>query len=1577
MFESRTARLALPPAAHWTRWRGIGVTLGILLAIEIFAIPTPAPLYLLAIVYAAARGGKRPALWSAGLALLHAGYTAGGSRTELDTTTLFSLLTLALVMPMVALLINSTKRQEPPGTADNADGAQSTLQAPEAPGTNNGTPDEQRWLEALLNLMPTPLLLIEPGTARVTFANKAADDLAGGEFPKNAPAEAYHTVYLCTDADGRRIPNDQMPGVRAARGEQLRGFQMDWETPGGKRTLRVDSNTLPPMYGHPATVVLTFQDISALKQANAALSASEERYRAFIQHSSEAVWRFELDQPAPIAWSEDEQIDHYYRYAYLAECNDAMARMYGYTSASELIGLRLGDIMPYENPANYAYLQAFIRSGYHLADAESVELDKDGKQQYVLNNLIGIVEQDHIIRAWGTSRNITERKRAEMERTTLLERELTARAESEAAQQQVAQILESITDGFLAFDRNWHFTYANQAGALALGRPAEQLLGTQLWTEFPELAATSFGQLYQRAMAEGQPLELEDFYAPFNAWFAVRAYPSAAGLTLYFRDVTARRETEMALRESEARFRALFESAPLGLTVARQGVNLYVNPAYARIFGYDDAPELYGSSVFDHIAPQARPTIIENNRRREAGEAVPRAYDTVGLRKDGTEFPFHIEVARINLIDGPASIAFISDITERKRAEDALRFVAEASAVLTSSLDYRTTVATLTEVAVPRVADCCMIHLLTETGQIALLAVAHRDPAQTALLWELDRRYPIDPTRHDGIPLVLYSQQPEIVTAATDAYFQSFAEDDEHLARLLSLGLRSWMSLPLIARSRALGVITFMHAESGRRYQPSDTALVEEFVRRAAVAVDNALLYEAERVARRTAEQAAERAARLQAVTAALSEALTLEQVSDVIVTQGLTSIGAAAGSLYLLTADATELELVGSMGYSQEILANWSRFSASASLPIAEVIRTKQPVWIESPAAWIEDGTLSKPLLDITNSQSLAALPLWIEGRVVGAIGISFAEERVFSREDRTFMLTLAGQCAQAIARARLYEAEQQARAAAEAAEGAKDESLALLDTLLDAAPVALGFIDRTFRYIRMNTALAEIHGVQANQELGRTLGEVVPLLAPRLEQIVAEVLATGEPLRDLEISGEMPATPGQVRHWQAGYYPVRHGSGAILGVGLAAIEITERKRREETQRFLAEASALLATTLDYEATLASLARLIVPHLADWCSIDLVDQEGQIRRVVVHHVDPAKVALADELRRRYPPDPSQAQGVPAVLRSGRSSMISFISDEMLAASVRDPELLRIIRELGLTSSLTVPLQTGGRTFGAITLIAAESGRQYQADDLALAEDLARRAAVAVDNARLYQEAQQAILARDDFLSIASHELKTPLTSLQLQTQSLLRMAHKGSLVTLAPERLNNKLELINQQAVRLTKLANDVLDVARIRAGRIEFRLEQFELVAAAQEMVTRLKDQSDLAGCSVTLHADAPVPIWSDRSRLEQVFTNLLSNAVKYGSGKPIDIAISADAETARISVRDHGIGIAPEHLERIFVRFERAVSAQNYGGLGLGLYIVRQIVESLGGTIRVESETGVGSTFTVALPRTHAQR
>jgi signal transduction histidine kinase/PAS domain-containing protein len=487
----------------------------------------------------------------------------------------------------------------------------------------------------------------------------------------------------------------------------------------------------------------------------------------------------------------------------------------------------------------------------------------------------------------------------------------------------------------------------------------------------------------------------------------------------------------------------------------------------------------------------------------------------------------------------------------------------------------------------------------------------------------------------------------------------------------------------------------------------------------------------------------------------------------------------------------------------------------------------------------------------------------------------------------------------------------------------------------------------------------------------------------AARLERLVG--------LRDERGASELVLTDARVL--DVSCVPVKGQEGLYYGRAWYFRDITERKRSEEerarllekeqaaraaaedAQRrtaFLADASRLLATSLDYAATLERVAHLAIPALADWCVVDIVEEDHAVHRVAVTHVNPERTDAAHRMRTLYPVNPNGPAGIPRALRSGRSEFLPRVTDEELKRIALDEGHYALLREMGISSLIVVPMSARGRRLGAISLVYGESGRRYGVSDLALAEDLALRAAQAVDNARLHLRVQEAVRARDEFLSIASHELRTPITSLQLAAQGLLRLARNVPIERAPPSFVLSSLDTAVRQSARMSALIDRLLDVSRIQSGRLELQLEEVDLAAVAREMVVQSQAEVASAGSRVDLKAEgAALGRW-DKARLEQVVSNLLSNAIKYGAGKPIEIAVEADGTTARLTVADHGIGIARDRMPRIFERFERAVSSRHYSGLGLGLYIVRRVLEALGGSVRVHSVEGEGATFVVELPQ-----
>ena len=427
---------------------------------------------------------------------------------------------------------------------------------------------------------------------------------------------------------------------------------------------------------------------------------------------------------------------------------------------------------------------------------------------------------------------------------------------------------------------------------------------------------------------------------------------------------------------------------------------------------------------------------------------------------------------------------------------------------------------------------------------------------------------------------------------------------------------------------------------------------------------------------------------------------------------------------------------------------------------------------------------------------------------------------------------------------------------------------------------------------------------------------------------------------------------------------------AGAPLKVVGVSIDITKRKRAEQDLKFLAEASAELASLVDPQSTLDRLAFLAVPFFADWCAIDLLQEDGSLKRMAVAHADSRKVQLAHDLHRRFPPDPSLSLGIWGVIRSGRPQMISEVTDDLLKQAFSDPERLKIMKELGVRSYICVPLSTHGRTLGAITFFAAESGRLYQPEDLALAEDLARRAAVALENADLYRTVRQSDHAKDIFLATLSHELRNPLAAI-VSGLAVARLAIDDK------ERLAKYIGLMERQAGQLARLVDDLMDVSRISTGKIELRKERASLAGIIKNAIETSRPQIEAGRHQLTVMLpDEPAMLWADPIRLAQVFSNLLTNAAKYTNrGGSILVALECLPAEFIVRVRDTGIGIEPAMLKNVFKMFTQVTHPieRSQGGLGIGLSLVDGLARMHGGSVEAFSKgAGHGSEFVVHLPR-----
>jgi PAS domain S-box-containing protein len=420
----------------------------------------------------------------------------------------------------------------------------------------------------------------------------------------------------------------------------------------------------------------------------------------------------------------------------------------------------------------------------------------------------------------------------------------------------------------------------------------------------------------------------------------------------------------------------------------------------------------------------------------------------------------------------------------------------------------------------------------------------------------------------------------------------------------------------------------------------------------------------------------------------------------------------------------------------------------------------------------------------------------------------------------------------------------------------------------------------------------------------------------------------------------------------------------GSFAGYIGACIDINERHEAEEQQRFLTEAGDVLASSLDYKETLRRVCRLAVPVLADFCVIDLL-VDGRIERVEAVSADPAQEALVGELRRFAP-----AGVVSAALASRETRVVNELAAERVDESLADPAHRDIVSRLAVTAYAAVPLVAGGRVLGSILLCITGSGRRFDPADVHRAEELARRAAYAIDNARLYEGAVEANRAKRDFLAVMSHELRTPLNAILGYTGLFL-----DGIPAPLPEAVQPQMGRVQTAARHLLSLIEEILTFARLEGGQEEYRPAETSAATLAGEACALVEPLALEAGIGFRIDSPEPdVPLTTDPRKARQILVNLLGNAIKFTRAGEVSLRVEADDSAVRFHVRDTGIGIAPGDRERIFEPFWQAQQGlvRERGGSGLGLSVARQLARLLGGDVTVESTPGEGSTFTLRLPR-----
>ncbi|HYO52417.1 GAF domain-containing sensor histidine kinase [Archangium sp.] len=737
--------------------------------------------------------------------------------------------------------------------------------------------------------------------------------------------------------------------------------------------------------------------------------------------------------------------------------------------------------------------------------------------------------------------------------------------------------------------------------------------------------------------------------------------------------------------------------------------------------------------------------------------------------------------------------------------------------------------------------------------------------------------------------------------------------------------------------------------------------------------------------ARAEAEQAELlRLTRFQAVTEAFGRALTREDVGQAVLELGVPAVGAVGGTVHQASADGRSVELVAAVGTTEEQLAPLRSMPREMSeMPGHDAVARGMPVWLES----VEEARARYPAFAAyvasQSCQAFAFLPLRVEQHHLGLLAFGFAQARHFTELQRTLMLGLARQCAQALERARLYETERTARLQAEAA-GQRLQLLADAGVLLSGslewettvagvARLAVGgFSDWcAVDFLDEHGALRRLTVQHVHPERA-PLNDKIEVFTPEQARpsAITDVVRTG---RSQLVIGLVPpftrkvvARPGErpeggsfiivpmvARQRTLGAISFARGPertpftdadrslaedlAARAGLAIDNARLLRKARAAEAEsrrnaarlRILVEVDRLLAEAgLDMPAVLNVIARKVSEVIGDGCVLQLTAEDGAfLEPVAIHHPEPeARWLLAGTVHARQQKLGEGLHGGAA--SSGRAVLLPDIDVGEARACGGLPEYLPYLDRYGPQSLLVVPLAVKGRVFGSLGVVRdVAGGRPYGEEDQMLLQSLAERAALAIEDARLYGAATEAVRLRDDFLSVAGHELKTPLSALRLQIQMLARMTRD---VATTPG-LVQRVEKAERTSERLGALIDELLDAGRITSGRLKLEREEVDLAALARDTVGRMSEALARAGSEVKLVADAAVPGRWDRVRLEQVVGNLLSNAAKYGRGQPVEVRVETGHEgRARLVVKDNGIGISPEDQARIFERFERAALA-----------------------------------------------
>lgn len=1048
---------------------------------------------------------------------------------------------------------------------------------------------------------------------------------------------------------------------------------------------------------------------------------------------------------------------------------------------------------------------------------------------------------------------------------------------------QISSVLESITDGFLVLDHNWCFTYLNQKAEEMLQQKREALLGKNIWQEFPTMISAPFYGSAQQALSENRSVRIETIDQSRNAWLEAYFYPSAHGISIYFRDISQGKQLESELSQREAEFKALVDNAPdIIARIDDELRYIYVNQAVETAIGRSPTV-LIGKTLLELGLPSEMAALWQKSVQKVFATGVECVFENKFSTPQGIRYyrsRIVPEFGKDRLIKSVLSIS--RDITEFKQTEEALR---ESNQRLDS---------------------------LIQASPLAIMAM---DREGKLKMWS------------PGAEKIFGWKEEEVLDN-----FPPFVTNDkqEEFRNLHQIKLQGKL---------LTGVEVSRQKKSGEKIE---------------IAIWGAPLHDAKGNVSGTMALIADISERLAGLRDRKQAEIETEQIIKLLENeQALLEAVLQQMPAGVMIAEAPSGKLVLGNKLVEKI---WRQpFLEANSIEEYQHYRAFHP-----------DGRLYQPQ-DWPLARSLA------NGEVVTD------EEINFQRGDGTYgtmrvsstpIYNYEGKIIAGVLT--FYDITDRKRAK-EALQTSEERFRILVNSMQD----IVFTLDREQRYTGVFGSWWEKTGTLPESCLGRTCREIFNPQTALIHQAANNRALAGE---TLVYEWSFESSVG-IQYCQTSLSPLRDGYGETIGVVGVGRDITHLRRAEKAQRFLAEASKVLTASLDYETTLKSVARLAVPYLADYCVIFVLKDEKQIQRVAVAHRDPAKELLLQELQ-KHTLDPNSDTPVAQVLRTGESLVIEEVSQLVFEGVSDRVNHDRLMGLLDPKSFLLVPLIARGRTLGAIAFTLTKTGYRYEQSDLVLAEDLASRAALAFDNARLYRQAQQANQIKDEFLAIVSHELRTPLNSI-LGWATLMRTRKFDE------NMMARALETIERNARMQSQLIEDLLEVSRMLRGKLALNFHPVNLVGAIEAAIEVVRPAAQTNNIELELLLPTTTCLVSgDFNRLQQIVWNLLSNAIKFtpGGGR-VTVRLSMEASQedfatpesvvtkyAQIQIQDTGQGIDPDFLPYVFDRFRQADSTttRSHSGLGLGLAIVRHLIELHGGRVYAASDgKGLGATFTVSLP------